>query len=200
MSAPKPPPPHPAPGNAPNPGLAHHVRRAAAAGDFKKGEDIKQKKDELADLANAIYFDFVLKKTGGGSCDHCSAAVFFQIVDADPNANASIIKYKPSSSDTLEVKSPEKLPYHRAVFVTENSEGYALDAWWPMEDKIKKLKDSNDYPGSEEVVRWESQHKEFVDALRLELEHQYNAVKGELQDPKEEVGAAWTISDKQVTN
>jgi len=82
------------------------------ASDEEAGEIAKARKsleDEarsLKGLADLVLFDFAREKTGGGSCDHCSAHMFFSLAQSHPDANISVERYMPVSNDEYEITPP----------------------------------------------------------------------------------------------
>jgi hypothetical protein len=170
--------------------------KAANIGKFKKTIDEEARK--LKGVADLVLFDFVREKTGGGSCDHYSAHVFFTLASSYPKAKIRIEKYKPVSDETYDITPPEGLPYHRVAYMEDEEGEYILDPWWPggkLEKITKETKSA--YPEKETVLDWHPSLQEFVVAFRRELEYHYETLEVSLpKDPSDEVGAVWTVKKK----
>ena len=158
---------------------------------------------KLRPLAEAVYRDFIVKKIGGGSCDHCSASVFLRLAETYPDQQIEIIRYQPKSTEDYEIQAPEWVPWHRSVRIrSDKEEGYVLDAWWPG-GKVEKF-DEKSYTNLESVVSWDKDQQDFVKALRVELEILYLQVmemkKLEifLKEETDEVKTYWTIEKKNL--
>ena len=163
-------------------------------GGFKKTKTAKAEK--LAKLAEAIYFDFVATKAGGGSCDHASASTFLRLAEAFPERGIGLARYRPKSNESFDIVAPEQASYHRTVFF-KGEESLEVDSWWPG-GKVHQATDWSEYPDLELLVEWKKKRKEFIQALRLELENQYREIESELsqQEPSDSIGLVWTIARK----
>jgi hypothetical protein len=166
---------------------------------FLKEVDGRDKK--LKNLAVIVLRALLLQKTGGWSCDDSSASLFLHLAEHYGDQEIIIGRYEPTSTE--DVQPPEGFPGHRIVLIrTNQKDTYALDAWWPG-GKVEKLNQNDNYdkylsyPKLESVARWKNKDKDFVEALRDELEIAYGKVESQFskEDASEEVESYWTIKE-----
>lgn len=182
--------------------------------DFTSGGKERAKQHEIAEklnnLTEIVWRNFVLQKTGGGSCDHISAATFLNLVEK--GKKPVLISYEPQSDEEYKITPPsEEYNKHRSVLVKEEKEGEdpvvkEVDPWFPKEDGVdifesneaaaKKLKNVN------KIWEWEPDDKEFVEAVQKELEVRFKELKKgdklkELTGNSESIKALWDITEKE---
>jgi len=181
---------------------SHMVQERESAIELMKFCNFNSKKNkeaagQLRPLAEAVYRDFIVKKTGGGSCDHCSASVFLRLAETYPDKQIAIIRYEPKSTEDYEIQAPEGATWHRSVLIQSGEEeGYVVDAWWPG-GKVEKFNQKS-YLNLEPVILWDKSQQDFVKALQVELEILFKQVKISLEEETEEVNTYWTIEKKDL--
>ncbi|HEX6904551.1 MAG TPA: hypothetical protein VF789_32885 [Thermoanaerobaculia bacterium] len=133
-------------------------------------------------FATIVGWDFLLKKTGGGSCDYCAAATFFKLREKFPKAKIGIVSYLPKSNNDYEIKPPEE-GKHKTIFVKPEKDILNADSWWPEANEIEIITtDSRDkFPNFEPYFGFFGEKlpfelEEFEKELRTEFEERYKDI------------------------
>jgi hypothetical protein len=95
--------------------VPHHV-------DFMNGGKERamqlEKAKKIKNLTEIVWRNFVLQKTGGGSCDHISAATFLNLVEK--GKKPVLVSYEPQSDEEYKITPPsEEYNKHRSVLLLE---------------------------------------------------------------------------------
>jgi hypothetical protein len=163
-----------------------------------RGQQRKQKRTEAqskTSLAEIVLQDFVAKKTGGGTCDHCSATMFLSLAERfSATHQIARVSYKPESG-----VAPADYPYHRTVLlrVSDSETTHDVDAWWPAQGRVTMNIDPTHYPDLTMVAQWNPADKAFVDAMRIELEQEFARLRSEGYEPPQ--GAPDNIPTWQIS-
>ncbi|GGG31300.1 hypothetical protein GCM10011344_35260 [Dokdonia pacifica] len=164
---------------------------------------------DFSNLIEIVWKDFVLRKTGGGSCDHISAATFLNLVDK--GKSPVLISYEPKSDKDYEITPPsEEFNKHRSVLVKDMTEDKKpilkeIDPWFPEDGHVQIFESEKEASSKLKNVEikweWEPDDQEFVDAVQKELELRYQKL---VEDKKlkekgdaDSITALWEIKKKE---
>lgn len=145
-----------------------------------------QEAETIRQLVEVTWRAFVLEKTGGGTCDHISAATFLAL--AQKGKTPTLVSYEPVSDDDYEVKAPERAPKHRSAFSEDNALDddkkmtWEVDPWLPEGGRVRKAPEEGALRNFKKLLVWHPSYQAFVDSIRAELEHRFGALEKRKQE------------------
>lgn len=188
--------------------VSSHVSFTSGGKERKKQ---LEKAKELKNLTEIVWRDFVLKKTGGGSCDHISAATFLNLVEKDKEP--ILVSYKPKSDKDYHIAPPPENPEnkHRSVLVSDENEDKKpilkeVDSWIPDEGRVRIFESEKEadkqLEGVKVLRKWKLDDKEFVEAVQIELEARYKELEKDeklkgLSGDSKKIKLLWNIMSRK---
>ncbi|MEP0264335.1 DUF4157 domain-containing protein [Dokdonia sp.] len=178
-------------------------------GGKERAEQLDKAK-KLKNLTEIVWRNFVLQKTGGGSCDHISAVTYMNL--ADKGKKPVLVSYEPKPDKEYKVTPPsEEYNKHRSVLLLEEQKDKEplrkeVDPWFPDNGRVQIFESEKDASSKLKNVKikwqWTPDDQEFIDAVEKELEVRYKEFGGdeklkELTGKPENVKYLWKIESKK---
>lgn len=164
-------------------------------------KNFAEEAEQMKALTELVWRAFTLEKTGGGTCDHISAATFLELIKK--GKKPVWIYYEPESDGEYSIENKRGGPGHSSVLLVDEKEtekATEVDGWWPDEGRIRIFESQEDAvkkigKGRKLKWKWEPDQQEFIDAVKKELELRYADLEQKNKLPVKDNGYENTVDN-----